>query len=300
MADAEMTAGNEDVANSYLSRANAANGAIQAFSEEVDATLQGIGKIDKTLEESLRSDLALYRSTGRVVDQETLQYLKKIRADVENNNTEIGKLESDLLKKYSKTYDAREQAFILSEMKIVEAMSAEGRTIDEVNQKLSNLEWFHEMDNQIEDTYTNITSTVSGSTFNQIRMWEGVKEAIKKNTDYTADQIADKTKKVDTIIADLKNKLPNYADEITKITGSAYEKQILGIKESKDKNLQNLEELKKDELASLDDQLQKELSKEGLTEEEKTKIQYLYDEMKSCGGELYGLEHMEVFEEVLS
>ena len=30
------------------------------------------------------------------------------------------------------------------------------------------------------------------------------------------------------------------------------------------------------------------------------KVQYLYDEMKSCGGELYGLDHVEVFEEVLS
>lgn len=291
MGDAQLAAGNSDLAESYWEIADGCTRVIDAsrkyYTEQVNLVLESVGQISKESEATLRDSVDSFLSRGGILNAEVLKDLQTTADNIRENNDQIAKLEVDLSSKIIKQYDSRERAFLQSEFDIVESWRKAGRDITEINAKIAEMEWFHEIDNQIEDTYTNITRTVSGSTLNQIRMWEEVKEAIKKNTDYTADQIADKTKKVDTIIADLKNKLPNYADEITKITGSAYEKQILGIKESKDKNLQSLEDLKKDELASLDDQLKKELSKEGSTEEEKTKIHEKYAKLRAEIDEKY-------------
>jgi len=201
---------------------------------------------------------------------------KKLIEDINKDYAEsVKKIEDDLTLKIINAQDTRTAKFYASQMEMVEAMKTAGDSVEEINKKLAESQRTFDIATVVEEAYAKINATASASIYEQINLFKFLR-------DTTVGLTEDEKNKINSIISVLVGQIHDYTNDITKLIGSEYDKQLVNITSKRDADLKSLKDMQKDELAAIDERQKDELSAEGLTQEEKTEITKKYGELKQA------------------
>ena len=201
---------------------------------------------------------------------------KKLIEDINKDYAEsVKKIEDDLTLKIINAQDTRTAKFYASQMEMVEAMKTAGASVEEINKKLAESQRTFDIATVVEEAYAKINATASASIYEQINLFKFLR-------DTTVGLTEDEKNKINSIISVLVGQIHDYTNDITKLIGSEYDKQLVNITSKRDADLKSLKDMQKDELAAIDERQKDELSAEGLTQEEKTEITKKYGELKQA------------------
>jgi len=222
-------------------------------------------------EATLAGNEALAKSYQEMADAYG-EYVDKIN---KKRGETIEQIELDLLEKVMKAQDKRTAEFYSSQIKMVEAMKTAGASVEEINKKLAESQRTFDIATVVEEAYAKINATASASIYEQINLFKFLR-------DTTVGLTEDEKNKINSIISVLVGQIHDYTNDITKLIGSEYDKQLVNITSKRDADLKSLKDMQKDELAAIDERQKDELSAEGLTQEEKTEITKKYGELKQA------------------
>jgi hypothetical protein len=222
-------------------------------------------------EATLAGNEALAKSYQEMADAYG-EYVDKIN---KKRGETIEQIELDLLEKMMKAQDKRTAEFYSSQIKMVEAMKTAGASVEEINKKLAESQRTFDIATVVEEAYAKINATASASIYEQINLFKFLR-------DTTVGLTEDEKNKINSIISVLVGQIHDYTNDITKLIGSEYDKQLVNITSKRDADLKSLKDMQKDELAAIDERQKDELSAEGLTQEEKTEITKKYEELKQA------------------
>ena len=201
---------------------------------------------------------------------------KKLIEDINKDYAEsVKKIEDDLTLKIINAQDTRTAKFYASQMEMVETMKSTGASVEEINKKLAESQRTFDIATVVEEAYAKINATASASIYEQINLFKFLR-------DTTVGLTEDEKNKINSIISVLVGQIHDYTNDITKLIGSEYDKQLVNITSKRDADLKSLKDMQKDELAAIDERQKDELSAEGLTQEEKTEITKKYGELKQA------------------